>query len=82
VQKTTKLKITTTRKKTISISISANRAFCAACRCEAQVITYTQAAQLLEMSQSQIEQLIAAGKLHAVRTVSSEVWICKDSLIS
>jgi excisionase family DNA binding protein len=82
VQRTTKLKITTTRKRTINISISTRRGFCADCNGEVQVLTCQQAAELLETSQQQIEELIIAGKLHAVRTASRGLWVCKDSLTS
>jgi hypothetical protein len=80
VQKTTKLKITTTRKRTINISISRGRAFCADCNGEVQTLTSREAAEFLGTREQEIEDLIAVGKVHKIRTVSGSFRVCKDSL--
>ena len=82
MQRTTKLRITTTRKRTMNLSTSVNRAFCRECQREVQILTSQQAAELLETSRPELEELFVVGKLHAVRTVSGSLWICKDGLIS
>jgi hypothetical protein len=40
------------------------------------------AAEFLGTGREQIEDLITAGRLHAVRGAGDALWICKDSLIS
>lgn len=80
MQRTIKLKITTTRKRAINISRSALRAFCADCSREVQTLTCAEAAEFLETGEQNIEDLIAAGKVHALRTVNSGFRVCKDSL--
>lgn len=62
------------------MSSTAVRVFCAECNREVQMLTSRQAAELLETSQPQLEELIAAGKVHAIRIASRSLQVCKDSL--
>lgn len=82
MERTTKIRITKTRKRTINLSISANRVFCCNCNREVQALNPRQAGELLGTSERQLEHLLAAGSVHAVTTASDDAWICKDSLIS
>lgn len=82
MQRTIKLKITTTRKRAINISRSALRAFCAECKREVQTLTCAEAAGFMETSEQDLAELIAAGKVHAIRTVSGSPRICKESLFT
>ena len=58
------------------------RAFCAVCNREVPTLTCAQAAEFLEINEQDLAELIAAGKVHATRTVSGTFRICQDSLIS
>lgn len=82
MERTTKIRITTTRKRTVSLSISAKRVFCSNCNREVPALTSRQAGELLGTSQPQLEDLLVAGSVHALKTASDDAWICKDSLIS
>ena len=82
MERTTKVRITTTRKRTVNLSISANRVFCRDCNREVQVLTSRQAVELFGTSQPQLEGLLVAGSIHAVTSESEDVWSCRNSLIS
>jgi len=64
------------------MSFSALHVFCADCNREVQMLTSRQAAEVLETSRQQLEELVGAGKVHAVRTVSGGSLICNESLIA
>ena len=81
MERTTKLRITKTRKRTIHMSVSAKRVFCHNCNREVQALTTQQAAELLETSQPQLADRIVADKLHAILNMSGTLCICKDSLM-
>ena len=82
MERTTKVRITTTSKRTINLSLSANRVFCSNCNQEVQALTSRQAGALLGTSHRQLHDLLVAGGVHAVTTAGQDMWICKDSLIS
>jgi hypothetical protein len=46
------------------------------------MLTGGHAAELLETTQAQLEQLAAIGKVHAVKSASGGLWVCLDSLAS
>jgi len=56
------------------------RAHCPVCEREVETLTQKQAAEVLEMNDQTLAGFIAAGQVHAMRTVSGSVRVCKDSL--
>lgn len=80
MQRTIKLKITTTRKRAINLARSALCAFCEDCNREVQTLTRAEATQFLEISEQLLAELIAASKVHVIRTVSGSLRVCQDSL--
>jgi hypothetical protein len=82
VQKTIKLKITTTRKQVLTVSPPKVRAFCVACEGEVLTLTCVEAAEFLEIGEQNLAELIALGKVHAAKTVIGTFRICQGSLIS
>jgi hypothetical protein len=81
LQKTIKLKITTTRKKAITLIPAVVSVFCPACRAEVQMLTCREAAVFLEIGEQDLAELIAGGKAHAIRTLSGSLRVCQDSLL-
>jgi hypothetical protein len=82
LQKTFKLKITTTRRRAVTLSPLIVRAFCAACRGEVPTLTCREAAELLGIDERGLGELIALGKVHATGTVGGTSRVCQDSLTS
>lgn len=82
MKRTTKVRITATRTRTVNLAVAVHRAFCRECRREVHTLTSRQAAELLETSQPQLEHLLMIGKVHALATAGESLWICKDSLLS
>ena len=82
LQKTFKLKITTTRRRAVTLSPLIVRAFCAACQGEVPTLSRAEAAGFLEMDEQTLVELIAVGKVHATRTISGTLRICQSSLLS
>jgi hypothetical protein len=82
VSKTIKLKITTTRRRAVTVSPAAVRTYCAACQGEVPTLTCREAAEFLEVGERDLSELIAVGKAHAIRTLGGGLRVCQDSLIS
>ena len=82
LQKTFKLKITTTRRRAVTLSPLIVRAFCAACQGEAPTLTCWEAAQFLGIDEQGLGELIALGKVHATGTVRGTFRVCQNSLTS
>lgn len=82
MQRTLKLRITTTRRQAITVAPQIVHTFCAVCNGEVPTLTCGQAAEFLEIGEQCLAELIAVGKVHATRTVSGTFRICQGSLIS
>lgn len=55
-------------------------AHCPVCEQEVETLTKAQAKEVLEIDNQTLNQFIAAGRVHVMRTVSGNFRICKDSL--
>jgi hypothetical protein len=74
------MKITATRRRTIRLTPPAVRARCPVCEREVEMLTVTQAAEVLEIEALAFKQFIADGQVHAVETLSGGFRVCQDSL--
>ena len=79
---TRKLKIITVRRSTWHVQPFLIQAHCPVCAREVELLTQTQAAEVLEIGDQMLGALIAAGRVHAVRTISGSLRVCKDSLFA
>jgi hypothetical protein len=79
-----KVTITAVRRRTIRVVAGAPplRAQCAACGREVEALTRSQAGEILEVGWQELGALIAAGRVHAIQTMSGSIRVCKDSLFS
>jgi hypothetical protein len=75
-----RVKITTTRRRTIRFAPPTIRAHCPVCERQVEMLTVTQAAEVLEIEARALRQFIADGQVHAVETVSGGFRVCQDSL--
>jgi hypothetical protein len=74
--------ITTTRRRTLRVQLTLISAHCPICDCEVDTLARSQAADVLEVDATALDEMIACGRLHAIQTVSSNQRICKDSLFA
>lgn len=79
---TRRLKITVTRHRVLRTAVAPVRAFCPVCAREVETFSAAQSAVILQTGQAVFNQLLAAGRLHALATVNGELGICRDSLFS
>ena len=77
-----KMKITTLRQQTIRIPASVVRTHCLICEREVETLAAAHAAEVLEVDADTLSQLIDAGQVHAIETVSGSLRVCQDSLFS
>ncbi len=78
-----KVRITAVRRRTMRITASsALRAQCAACGREVEALTRGQASEILEVGDQELGAFLAAGRVHAIPTVSGSLCVCKESLFS
>ena len=77
-----KLKLTVTKiyRQTVAERVISLRAFCPICKFETEMISLADSAVFLEIEDRMIEGLIALGKVHAVKTMSGNLRVCKKSL--
>lgn len=77
-----KIRITAVRRRTIRVAVGELRAQCAACGCEVEALTRSQASEILEVGDQELGAYLAAGRVHAIPTVSGSLRVCKASLFS
>ena len=78
-----KVRITAVRRRTMRATGAAVlRAPCLACGREVEALTSGQACEILEVGEQELSKLIAAGRVHAIQTMSGSIRVCKDSLFS
>ncbi len=77
-----KVTLTAVRRRTVRVTGAALRAPCAACGREVEALTAGQALAILEVGGQELNEFIAAGRVHAIQTVSGSVRVCKESLFS
>lgn len=75
-----RLKITSATRQTLRPAAGILRARCPACEREAEMVTEAEAIWILQAGSTTLERLIDDGRVHAVRTVGGNRWVCKDSL--
>jgi hypothetical protein len=76
-----KVRITAVRRRTMRVAAGAVlRAPCPACGREVEMLTRSQASEILEVGEQELNEFIAARRVHAIQTVSGSLRICKDSL--
>lgn len=75
-----RLKITAASRETVREAAPRLSGLCAMCRREVCMVTEAEAAGILRVDAAALESLVAAGSVHAVRTVSGSLWVCRDSL--
>ena len=77
-----RMKITKVQRQSVRVQSLLVRAHCPACEREVETLTRTQTAEVLEVNDHTLTRLIAAGQVHAIRTVSGSFRVCKDSLFT
>lgn len=100
MKETRRIKIITTRRRTLRIQLPAIRAYCPVCEREVETLATTQAAEalginrevetlaqsqaaeVLEISRQSLDDMIANGLIHTIRTVNGNLRVCKDSLFA
>lgn len=80
MKETRLVRITATRRRILRFAPPAIRAFCPGCARNVETLPQMQAAEALEVNASALDDLIAAGLVHAIPTVSGSLRICRDSL--
>jgi hypothetical protein len=77
-----RIKITATRRRSWRSPQPAVRALCPDCGREVETLTTAQAAEALEVDAQAMLDLIEAGRVHALATVSGSLRVCRDSLFA
>jgi len=76
------MRITTVRQQTIAPPTAILRSPCPVCEREVEMLPSGDAMTVLGVDRGALNELIAAGQIHSVKTVSGALWICKASLFS
>ena len=79
VKRKIKLTITTASRQTIKRQTFV-RLNCPVCESDVEMLTRTQAAEILEVDLRTFDHLVASGSLHTVQTASGGIRVCKNSL--
>lgn len=82
IKRKVRLKITTASRQTIRTLDSNLSAPCPLCMREVPTLSRAEAAGVLSIGDLALEELITAGPLHVIETVSGNIRICKDSLFA
>jgi len=82
MNQTHKIRITAIRRRILRYQPPAIRALCPICAREVETLAQSQAADVLEVGRQILDDLIAAGLIHAIRTVNGNLRVCKDSLFA
>ncbi len=80
IKRRVRLKITASSRQTVVAAGQRLSALCPLCGREVEMLTGAQAAAVLEVDGRALESLVDGGLVHAVRTVSGSLWVCKESL--
>ena len=82
MNQTYKVKITAIRRRILRYQPPAIPALCPVCAREVETLSTGEAAAVLEVDDRTLDRLLAARQIHALRTVSGSLRICRDSLFS
>jgi len=80
MKKRLKIRITTIRQQTIVSRGEALHLLCPACGREVEMVTSAQAKIILEADDETLDAMVAAGQVHAVKTLNGNTRVCKESL--
>jgi len=80
MKKRLKMKVTTFRQQTVVSVSEPLRLSCPICERDVEAFTARQAIGILEVSLEALDRLIGAGQVHAMRTITGSLWVCRDSL--
>jgi hypothetical protein len=75
-----KVKITTVRHQSVKVSAGDLRAYCVLCGREVEFVSQARAAEILSVTISTLQVLIASGEAHGVEASTGAMWVCADSL--
>jgi hypothetical protein len=78
MQRSIKVKIIQVRRRLIHLPGIRGR--CAVCRRQVEIMPEAQAIEILQVGSHVFDEQLAEGMIHAIQTVSGNLWICKDSL--
>jgi hypothetical protein len=82
IKRRVNLKIISASRETIRFAGQSLTAHCAACDREVEAISAYDAIRILRVDEAALGRLIAAGRVHAIATVSGQKWICRNSLFA
>ena len=68
------------RRRTVRVVPAGVRGPCRVCGREVEALSTGRAAEILEIGQGGLGDLIAAGRVHAIPTAGGGLRVCKDSL--
>jgi len=74
------VKITRVRQRVIQSRGSVQRHRCRLCQREVEMLTAVEALRVLEIDHQTLAGLIGDGSVHAIESVSGNLWVCKESL--
>ena len=77
-----RIKITTTQRRILRVRPALVCAHCPICGHEVETLAQAQAAEVLDVSHQILAEMIAAGLIHAIPTVSGSLRICRNSLLA
>jgi hypothetical protein len=80
VNDTRRIRIVVTRRRTVRWQAAGLRAHCPVCAREVETLACAQAAEVLEIDDEVLANLIAAGRVHAIALVSGGQRVCQASL--
>ncbi len=75
-----RIKITTTHRRILRVRPAFVGAHCPICGGEVETLAQSQAADVLEVSQQVLTEMITTGLIHTIRMVNGNLRVCKDSL--
>ena len=74
-----KLTITKIYRQTVTVP-TIFRAMCPVCGSEVEMLTAGDAARFLQIDETTLKHLVAAGNVHAALTATGNPCVCKNSL--
>lgn len=72
--------ITKVKRQTVLSQATNLRVHCPACERDVETLNRSQASEILGVCGQELEEFIAAGHVHAIKTISGSLRVCKDSL--
>ena len=80
MERSLRVKITKVRRRSIRVPAIVVRAQCPLCERDVEMLTLAEATSVLEVDARTVDQLIAGGRVHTIKTASGGLRVCKDSL--